>query len=152
MTEIPRKEKEQGIFPDLDIDTYMKLITIFVEGQSKNLKTKFVVKILGLDIYDDTLVGDGLDRCISGGQRKRLTTSILKISSAEGQVVGAKIIFAISQDASFFSKLLTTDATRQLLQLLGPGNDAPVRAEALGAIKSLSAQCQDARKEIANCI
>ncbi|CAI8604554.1 unnamed protein product [Vicia faba] len=55
------------------------------------------------------------------------------------------------EDASFCSKLLTADATKQLLKLLGPDNDAPVRAKAEGAIKSLFAQCQDARKEIANC-
>ncbi|KAL5078144.1 hypothetical protein RYX36_017128 [Vicia faba] len=83
MTEIPRKEKEKGIFPDLDIDTYMKLITISVEGQSKNLQTEFVVKTLGLDICADTLVGDALDRGISGRQRKRLTTSILKIRTCK---------------------------------------------------------------------
>jgi hypothetical protein len=28
MTEITRKEKEQGIFPDPDIDTYMKVIIV----------------------------------------------------------------------------------------------------------------------------
>ncbi|PNY08471.1 pleiotropic drug resistance protein 3-like, partial [Trifolium pratense] len=72
MTEITRKEKEQGIFPDPDIDTYMKAIS--VEGQSENLQTEYVLKILGLDICADTLVGDALDRGISGGQKKRLTT------------------------------------------------------------------------------
>ncbi|CAK8560208.1 unnamed protein product [Lathyrus sativus] len=64
MTEITRKEKEQGIFPDPDIDTYMKAIS--VEGQSENLQTEYVLKILGLDIC--------ADRGISGGQKKRLTT------------------------------------------------------------------------------
>ncbi|XP_004508092.1 pleiotropic drug resistance protein 3-like isoform X2 [Cicer arietinum] len=72
MAEITRKEKEQGIFPDPDIDTYMKAIS--VEGQSENLQTEYVLKILGLDICADTLIGDALDRGISGGQKKRLTT------------------------------------------------------------------------------
>ncbi|KAL9332681.1 hypothetical protein ACSQ67_002291 [Phaseolus vulgaris] len=54
------------------------------------------------------------------------------------------------EDASVCSKLLTSEETKQLLKLLSPGNDAPVRAEAAGALKSLSAQCKDARKEIAN--
>ncbi|KAK7247459.1 hypothetical protein RIF29_42342 [Crotalaria pallida] len=54
------------------------------------------------------------------------------------------------EDASVCSKVLTADVTKQLLKLLGPGNDDPVRAEAAGALKSLSAQCKEARREIAN--
>ncbi|KAK4836183.1 hypothetical protein QYF36_019619 [Acer negundo] len=54
MMEVSRREKEAGIVPDPDIDTYMK--------------------ILGLDICADTLVGDVMIRGISGGQKKRLTT------------------------------------------------------------------------------
>ncbi|KAL9325717.1 hypothetical protein ACSQ67_006362 [Phaseolus vulgaris] len=58
VAEITRREKEEGIIPDADIDTYMK--------------------ILGLDICADILVGDALDRGISGGQKKRLTTACMK--------------------------------------------------------------------------
>ncbi|XP_027333867.1 pleiotropic drug resistance protein 3-like isoform X1 [Abrus precatorius] len=72
VAEITRREKEEGIIPDPDIDTYMKAIS--VEGQSENLQTEYVLKILGLDICADILVGDALDRGISGGQKKRLTT------------------------------------------------------------------------------
>ncbi|KAF1875997.1 hypothetical protein Lal_00006628 [Lupinus albus] len=72
MAEITRKEKEKGIIPDPDIDTYMKAIS--VEGQSENLQTEYVLKILGLDMCADTLVGDALEIGISGGQKKRLTT------------------------------------------------------------------------------
>ncbi|KAI4345210.1 hypothetical protein L6164_012353 [Bauhinia variegata] len=54
------------------------------------------------------------------------------------------------EDASLCSKVLAAEATKQLLKLLGPGNDAPVRAEAAGALESLSAQCKEARWEIAN--
>ncbi|KAK7291743.1 hypothetical protein RIF29_07126 [Crotalaria pallida] len=72
VAEITRKEKEAGIIPDPDIDTYMKAIS--VEGQSENLQTEYVLKILGLDMCADTLVGDALERGISGGQKKRLTT------------------------------------------------------------------------------
>ncbi|WVZ12399.1 hypothetical protein V8G54_016929 [Vigna mungo] len=50
------------------------LQAISVEGQSENLQTEYVLKILGLDMYADILVGDALDRGISGGQKKRLTT------------------------------------------------------------------------------
>ncbi|XP_024922481.2 pleiotropic drug resistance protein 3 [Ziziphus jujuba] len=72
MMEVSRKEKEQGIIPDPDIDTYMKAIS--VEGQSRNLQTDYILKILGLDICGDIMVGDALRRGISGGQKKRLTT------------------------------------------------------------------------------
>ncbi|QCD84732.1 vacuolar protein 8 [Vigna unguiculata] len=54
------------------------------------------------------------------------------------------------EDASVCSKVLTAEVTKQLLKLLGPGNDDSVRAEAAGALKSLSAQCKEARREIAN--
>uniref|UniRef100_A0A5B6Z2Y3 Putative pleiotropic drug resistance protein 3-like n=1 Tax=Davidia involucrata TaxID=16924 RepID=A0A5B6Z2Y3_DAVIN len=72
MTEVSRREKEAGIVPDPDIDTYMKAIS--VEGQKSNLQTDYVLKILGLDICADTMVGDAMRRGISGGQKKRLTT------------------------------------------------------------------------------
>ncbi|KAI9117008.1 hypothetical protein K1719_012007 [Acacia pycnantha] len=54
------------------------------------------------------------------------------------------------EDASVCSKVLTSEATKQLLKLLSPGNDAPIRAEAAAALKSLSSQCKEARREIAN--
>ncbi|GLT73870.1 hypothetical protein SLA2020_457000 [Shorea laevis] len=72
MIEVSKREKEAGIFPDPDIDTYMKAIS--VEGQKRNLQTDYVLKILGLDICADVMVGSALRRGISGGQRKRLTT------------------------------------------------------------------------------
>ncbi|XVF66043.1 hypothetical protein PTKIN_Ptkin10aG0002400 [Pterospermum kingtungense] len=72
MAEISKREKEAGIVPDPDVDTYMKAIS--VEGQRRNLQTDYVLKILGLDICADIMVGDAMRRGISGGQRKRLTT------------------------------------------------------------------------------
>ncbi|KAM3274267.1 hypothetical protein ACQJBY_043427 [Aegilops geniculata] len=54
MKEVIRREKEAGITPDPDIDTYMK--------------------IMGLDICADVLIGDAMRRGISGGEKKRLTT------------------------------------------------------------------------------
>ncbi|KAG9154826.1 hypothetical protein Leryth_019541 [Lithospermum erythrorhizon] len=72
MTELSRREKEAGIVPDPDIDTYMKAIS--VEGQKRTLQTDYILKILGLDICSDTMSGDPMRRGISGGQKKRLTT------------------------------------------------------------------------------
>ncbi|KAG7571713.1 C2 domain [Arabidopsis suecica] len=54
------------------------------------------------------------------------------------------------EDASVCSSVLTADITKQLLKLLGSGNEAPVRAEAAAALKSLSAQSKEAKREIAN--
>ncbi|XP_015068051.1 pleiotropic drug resistance protein 3 [Solanum pennellii] len=75
MIDLSRREKEAGIVPDPDIDTYMKAIA--VEGQKTNLQTDYILKILGLDICAETLVGDAMRRGISGGQKKRLTTGEL---------------------------------------------------------------------------
>ncbi|XP_073011207.1 protein CELLULOSE SYNTHASE INTERACTIVE 1 isoform X1 [Typha latifolia] len=54
------------------------------------------------------------------------------------------------EDASVCSQVLAAETTKRLLKLLGPGNEASIRAEAAGALKSLSAQCKEARREIAN--
>ncbi|XP_059632028.1 pleiotropic drug resistance protein 3-like [Cornus florida] len=72
MIEVSRREKEAGIVPDPDIDTYMKAIS--VQGQKRNMQTNYVLKILGLDICADIMVGDAMRRGISGGQKRRLTT------------------------------------------------------------------------------
>ncbi|CAI0395164.1 unnamed protein product [Linum tenue] len=77
MEEVSRREKQAGIVPDPDIDTYMKAIS--VEGLRSNLQTDYILKILGLDICADTLVGDVMRRGISGGQKKRLTTGEMMV-------------------------------------------------------------------------
>ncbi|KAI4310915.1 hypothetical protein MLD38_035860 [Melastoma candidum] len=72
LIEVSRREKEAGIFPDPDIDAYMKAISL--KGLKRTLQTDYILKILGLDICADTLVGDAMRRGISGGQKKRVTT------------------------------------------------------------------------------
>ncbi|XP_030503175.2 pleiotropic drug resistance protein 3 isoform X2 [Cannabis sativa] len=72
MKEVSRREKEAGIVPDPDIDTFMKEIS--VKGLKRTLQTDYILKILGLDICADTWIGDAMRRGISGGQKKRLTT------------------------------------------------------------------------------
>ncbi|KAG8501168.1 hypothetical protein CXB51_003276 [Gossypium anomalum] len=69
MMEVSRREKEAGIVPDPDIDAYMK-----ATWASRTLQTDYILKILGLDICAGTIVGDALQRGISGGQKKRVTT------------------------------------------------------------------------------
>uniref|UniRef100_A0A9I9CX19 ABC transporter domain-containing protein n=1 Tax=Cucumis melo TaxID=3656 RepID=A0A9I9CX19_CUCME len=77
MKEIIKKEKEQGIIPNPDIDIYMKAISI--EGLKHSLQTDYILKIFGLDVCGDTLVGDAMRRGISGGQKKRLTTGEMMV-------------------------------------------------------------------------
>uniref|UniRef100_A0A453F1F7 ABC transporter domain-containing protein n=1 Tax=Aegilops tauschii subsp. strangulata TaxID=200361 RepID=A0A453F1F7_AEGTS len=74
LTELARREKAANIKPDHDIDVYMKASAM--GGQESSIVTEYILKILGLDICADTLVGNEMLRGISGGQRKRVTTGI----------------------------------------------------------------------------
>ncbi|KAG6487497.1 pleiotropic drug resistance protein 2-like [Zingiber officinale] len=72
LSELSRRERDAGIKPDPEIDAFMKAAA--VEGQRTNVSTDYVLKVLGLDICADILVGDQMRRGISGGQKKRVTT------------------------------------------------------------------------------
>ncbi|KAF7830247.1 pleiotropic drug resistance protein 1-like [Senna tora] len=72
LTELLRREKEAKIKPDPDIDAYMKAAAL--EGQEASVVTDYILKILGLEVCADIMVGDGMIRGISGGQKKRVTT------------------------------------------------------------------------------
>eukprot|EP01018_Ginkgo_biloba_P025406 Gb_34606 [translate_table: standard] len=71
LSELTRREKEAGIFPEAEVDLFMKATAI--EGIQSSLQTDYLLKILGLDLCADTIVGDEMIRGISGGQKKRLT-------------------------------------------------------------------------------
>ncbi|KAL0303557.1 UNVERIFIED_CONTAM: Pleiotropic drug resistance protein 2 [Sesamum radiatum] len=81
LVELSRREKESGIKPDPEIDAFMKATA--VAGQESSLVTDYVLKILGLDICADILVGDEMRRGISGGQKKRLTTGEMLVGPAK---------------------------------------------------------------------
>ncbi|KAG5607800.1 hypothetical protein H5410_029292 [Solanum commersonii] len=81
LTELSRREKELGIKPDPEIDAFMKAIA--VAGQESSLVTDYVLKLLGLDICADIVVGDQMRRGISGGQKKRLTTGEMLVGPAK---------------------------------------------------------------------
>ncbi|EXC25845.1 Pleiotropic drug resistance protein 1 [Morus notabilis] len=80
LAELSRREKEANIKPDPDIDVYMKAMA--AEGQETNVVTDYVLKILGLEICADIVVGDEMLRGISGGQRKRVTTGEMLVGPA----------------------------------------------------------------------
>ncbi|KAK8618817.1 hypothetical protein V6N13_132796 [Hibiscus sabdariffa] len=72
LSELARREKEAGILPEADVDLFMKATS--VQGIESSLMTDYTLKILGLDICKDIIVGDDMHRGISGGQKKRVTT------------------------------------------------------------------------------
>ncbi|EEF35084.1 ATP-binding cassette transporter, putative [Ricinus communis] len=80
LVELSRREKAANIKPDPDIDVFMKAVA--TEGQETNVVTDYVLKILGLEVCADTLVGDEMLRGISGGQRKRVTTGEMLVGPA----------------------------------------------------------------------
>ncbi|XP_031255754.1 ABC transporter G family member 29-like [Pistacia vera] len=72
LTELARREKDAGILPEAEVDLFMKATAM--KGVESSLITDYTLKILGLDICKDTIVGDEMQRGISGGQNKRVTT------------------------------------------------------------------------------
>jgi ABC-type multidrug transport system ATPase subunit len=78
LLELGKRERQAGILPEADIDTYMKATAI--KGLKGSLQTDYMIKLLGLDICSEIMVGDAMRRGISGGQKKRLTTGEMIVS------------------------------------------------------------------------
>ncbi|KAL5201069.1 hypothetical protein ABZP36_035423 [Zizania latifolia] len=72
LVELSRREKEENIKPDPEIDIYLKAAA--TGKQKAEVVTNHILKVLGLDICADTIVGNNMLRGISGGQKKRVTT------------------------------------------------------------------------------
>ncbi|KAK1301902.1 hypothetical protein QJS10_CPB12g01271 [Acorus calamus] len=136
---------------------------------SKIFSTEGVVPVLWRQLHLGLKTESVVDGLLTGAL-KNLSTStegfwsasiesggvdiLVKLLAAGQSNTLANVCFLLAcvmmEDASICSKVLSAGATKQLLKLLGPGNDASIRAEAAGALKSLSAQWKDARREIAN--
>ncbi|KAG4137149.1 hypothetical protein ERO13_D07G054100v2 [Gossypium hirsutum] len=81
LAELSRREKQANIKPDPDIDVFMKAAA--TEGQEVNVITDYILKVLGLEVCADTMVGDEMLRGISGGQKKRVTTGEMLVGPAK---------------------------------------------------------------------
>ncbi|KAF5938926.1 hypothetical protein HYC85_023185 [Camellia sinensis] len=76
LSELLKREKQNRVIPDEELDIFIKALAL---GEQKTLVVEYIMKILGLDICEDTLVGDDMLKGISGGQKKRLTTGELLV-------------------------------------------------------------------------
>ncbi|CAI5536089.1 unnamed protein product, partial [Closterium sp. Naga37s-1] len=110
VAELERREAEKGIVPDPTMDAIMKAMAL--EGNPTNIITDYVLKILGLDICADTVVGNNMLRGISGGQRKRVTTGV---SLVGGQQV--LLMDEISTGLDSSTTFLITRCLRHLTHL-----------------------------------
>lgn len=136
---------------------------------SKIFSTEGVVPVLWEQLKNGIKAGNVVDNLLTGAL-KNLSSSTEGFWAATLQAGGVDILVKLlitgqsstqanvcfllacvmMEDGTVCSKVLAAEATKQILKLLGPGNEASVRAEAAAALKSLSAQCKEARKEIAN--
>ncbi|KAJ0971263.1 hypothetical protein J5N97_019222 [Dioscorea zingiberensis] len=111
LSELARREKAAGIKPDPDIDIFMKASSL--EGQ-ESVVTDYILKILGLDICADTLVGDAMLRGISGGQKKRVTTGEMLVGPAR-----ALFMDEISTGLDSSTTYQIVNSLRQTIHILG---------------------------------
>ncbi|KAG0468338.1 hypothetical protein HPP92_017666 [Vanilla planifolia] len=84
LKEVIRREKEQGITPEPDIDTFMKATV--VHGLEKSLQIDYILKITGMDRCANVVVGNNIKRGISGGEMKRLTIGEMLVGPAKDTV------------------------------------------------------------------
>ncbi|KAF9612831.1 hypothetical protein IFM89_004241 [Coptis chinensis] len=110
LLELSRREKNAGIKPDEDLDIFMKAMALL--GEETSLVVEYILKILGLDVCADTLVGDEMLKGISGGQKKRLTTGELLVGPA-------RVLFMDE-----ISNGLDSSTTHQIIKYLRHSNHA----------------------------
>ncbi|XP_058112235.1 pleiotropic drug resistance protein 1-like isoform X2 [Magnolia sinica] len=111
LQELSRREKEANIKPDPDIDVYMKAAAL--PGKEASVVTDYILKILGLEICADILVGDEMLRGISGGQRKRVTTGEMLVGPAR-----ALFMDEISTGLDSSTTFQIVNALRQSIHIL----------------------------------
>ncbi|KAI7754530.1 hypothetical protein M8C21_028900 [Ambrosia artemisiifolia] len=108
LAELARREKNANIKPDPDIDIYMKAAA--TAGQEASVVTDYTLKVLGLDICADTMVGDQMIRGISGGQKKRVTTGEM--------IVGPSNVLLMDEISTGLDSSTTFQIVKSLKQFL----------------------------------
>ncbi|KAJ3704201.1 hypothetical protein LUZ61_007906 [Rhynchospora tenuis] len=104
ITELSKREREANIMPDPDLDVFMKALAM--GGQKTSVMTDYILKLLGLEVCADTIVGNDMIRGISGGQRKRVTTGEM--------LVGPSRVFLMDE----ISNGLDSSTTYQIVNTL----------------------------------
>ncbi|KAL5994754.1 ABC transporter G member 39 [Asimina triloba] len=112
LAELSRREKEANIKPDPDLDVYMKAASL--EGQEESIVTDYILKILGLEVCANTMVGDQMMRGISGGQKKRVTTGEMLVGPAK-----ALFMDEISTGLDSSTTFQIVNSLRQSIHILG---------------------------------
>ncbi|KAG2590002.1 hypothetical protein PVAP13_5NG314600 [Panicum virgatum] len=112
LTELSRREKAANIKPDPDIDAFMKASAM--GGKEASVITDYILKILGLEVCADTMVGDEMLRGISGGQRKRVTTGEMLVGPAR-----ALFMDEISTGLDSSTTFQIVNSLRQSIHILG---------------------------------
>ncbi|GER36148.1 pleiotropic drug resistance protein [Striga asiatica] len=107
LTELARREREAGIFPEAEVDLFMKAISM--EGEKASLITDYTIRILGLDVCRDIVVGDKMWRGISGGEKKRVTTGEM--------IVGPKTILFMDDISTGLDSSTTFQIVKCLQQI-----------------------------------
>ncbi|KAH9623955.1 hypothetical protein KSS87_012299 [Heliosperma pusillum] len=73
--------QEDQLQHNLELDAFPKATSI--NDQNTSVVTDYVLKILGLDMCANTIVGDDMRRGISGGEKKRLTIGEMLVGPAK---------------------------------------------------------------------
>ncbi|KAJ8640206.1 hypothetical protein MRB53_016900 [Persea americana] len=112
LQELSRREKEANIKPDPETDVFMK--AAMLEGQKESVVTDYILKILGLEVCADTIVGNQMLRGFSGGQKKRVTIGEMLVGPA-------KTLFMdeISTGLDSSTTFQIVNSLRQTIHILG---------------------------------
>ncbi|KAL0737801.1 hypothetical protein Bca4012_014011 [Brassica carinata] len=110
LEELLRREKEFNIKPDPYLDALMKASVI--KEHKENVVTDYVLKLLGLETCADTIVGDNMERGISGGQKKRVTTGEMLVGP-----VGAYFMDNISDGLDSSTTFQIVKCIKQMIQV-----------------------------------
>uniref|UniRef100_A0A453KMP4 ABC transporter domain-containing protein n=1 Tax=Aegilops tauschii subsp. strangulata TaxID=200361 RepID=A0A453KMP4_AEGTS len=96
-------------------DLHMAELTAAATGEQKaEVVTNHILKVLGLDICADTLVGNNMLRGISGGQKKRVTTAEMLVTPGR-----ALFMDEISTGLDSSTTFQIVNSIRQTIHIIG---------------------------------